>query len=269
MGKMNTTSTASLATPTGPFVVSAAQASSPVELSLILPTFKEAQNIGRTIEASCNVLRAIPNLVFEVIVVDDNSPDGTAQTALDATAQFPEVLVMRRTSESGLATAVIRGWQAARGSILAVMDADMQHPPETLAQLVNFMRDGCDLAAASRHVQGGGVGNWNIFRRIVSRGAQVIGLFILPEVLSRISDPMSGFFMVRRRSIQGIALNPTGYKILIEVLARGRIGRIGEAGYVFCERTEGASKATGAIYLQYIKHLCRLRVDLLRNLFSS
>lgn len=266
---MNTTSTASLATPAGPFVVSSAQSDSPVEISLILPTYKEAQNIRRTIEASCNVLRAVPDLVFEVIVVDDNSPDGTAQEALDANAQFPEVLVMRRTTESGLATAVIRGWQAARGSILAVMDADMQHPPETLAQLVNFMRGGCDLAAASRHVQGGGVGNWNIFRRIVSRGAQLIGLIILPEVLSRISDPMSGFFMVRRKSIQGVPLNPTGYKILVEVLARGRIGAIGEAGYVFCERTEGASKATSAVYVQYLKHLCRLRVDLLRNLFSS
>ena len=267
--RMNAIATASLSTPSGPFIVGNVSREGAVELSLILPTYKEAQNIGRTLEAACNVLRSVPGLVFEVIVVDDNSPDGTAQLALDATVRYPEVQVMCRKNESGLATAVIRGWQAARGSILGVMDADLQHPPETLAQLVTFMRGGCDLAVASRHVEGGGVGDWNMFRRMISRGAQGIGLVILPEVLSRISDPMSGFFMVRRESIQGVALNPMGYKILIEVIARGRVGSIGEAGYIFCERTEGASKATGAVYLQYVKHLLRLRLDLLGNLFSG
>lgn len=266
---MSVIATSSLSTPAGPFVIGGADDIGTIELSLILPTFKEAQNIGKTLEVACGVLRAIPGLIFEVIVVDDNSPDGTAELAIEASGRYPEVQVMCRKSESGLATAVIRGWQAARGSILAVMDADLQHPPETLEQLVRFMRNGCDLAVASRHVKGGGVGDWNIFRRIVSRGAQVIGLMILPEVLSRISDPMSGFFMVRRDSIQGVILNPMGYKILIEVVARGRIGSIREAGYIFCERTEGASKASRAIYFQYLKHLLRLRFDLLRNLFSG
>jgi dolichol-phosphate mannosyltransferase len=265
MESLNTSNAAVLSTPTGPFIVDAVQGSSPVELSLILPTFKEARNIHNTLQATCTVLHAIPGLVFEVIVVDDNSPDGTAQLALDATAEFPEVRVMRRETEAGLATAVIRGWQAARGSVLAVMDADMQHPPEVLAHLVGLMRIDRDLAVASRHVQGGGVGNWNLLRRIVSRGAQVIGIVILPEVLIRISDPMSGFFMVRREAIQGIALNPTGYKILVEVLARGRIHSIGESPYVFRERKEGASKATAAVYMQYIKHLLRLRLTLLRG----
>lgn len=265
---MSVAASVSLSTPTGPFVVGRPAEASGIELSLILPTYKEAQNISRSLDAACEVLSAIPNLRFEVIVVDDNSPDGTAQIAIEAAARFPEVLVMCRKNEAGLATAVIRGWQAARGSILAVMDADMQHPPETLARLVEQMRSGCDLAVASRHVQGGGIGDWNLLRRIVSRGAQAIGLVILPEVLSRISDPMSGFFMVRRDSILGVKLNPLGYKILIEVVARGSIRAIGEVGYVFCERTEGSSKATRAIYLQYLKHLWRLRLDLLQNLFS-
>lgn len=268
METLEVRTTAALATPAGPFIVAAARdacpAPCPVELSLILPTFKEAQNIRKTLAAACSVLRNVPGLAFEVIVVDDNSPDGTSEIALDATDTYPEVLVMRRETEAGLATAVIRGWQAARGSILAVMDADMQHPPEVLAHLVALMRMDRDLAVASRHVQGGGVGSWNLFRRIVSRGAQVIGLVILPEVLVRISDPMSGFFMVRREAIQGVAFNPTGYKILVEVLARGRIGAIGESPYVFCERKEGASKATAAVYVQYLKHLLRLRLTLFR-----
>jgi len=265
MEKLTGHISAVLPTPAGPFRVGAAPGAGSIELSLILPTFKEAQNIRATLQAACGILRGVSALAFEVIVVDDNSPDQTAQLALDATDESPEVLVMCRTSEAGLATAVIRGWQAARGSILAVMDADLQHPPEILANLVAEMRSGRDLAVASRHVQGGGVGSWNLLRRIVSRGAQAIGLVILPEVLSRISDPMSGFFMVRREAIEGVDLNPTGYKILIEVLARGRIRSIGESPYIFRERKEGASKATAAVYMQYLKHLLRLRLTLWRN----
>jgi dolichol-phosphate mannosyltransferase len=172
---------------------------------------------------------------------------------------------MCRTSEAGLATAVIRGWQAARGQILGVMDADLQHPPAVLAQLIQAVQRGSDLAVASRHVENGGVGDWNLFRRIVSRTAQMIGLLILPEVLGRISDPMSGFFMVKRSAIAGRQLNPTGYKILIEVLARGNVRSISEVGYVFLERQEGESKVSLAIYMQYLLHLLRLRIALIRN----
>ena len=167
---------------------------------------------------------------------------------------------MCRIAESGLATAVIRGWQAARGEILAVMDADLQHPPEVLAQLVVAIRNGADLAVASRHVDDGGVGTWNLFRRLISRTAQAIGLVILPEVVGRLSDPMSGYFMLKRSVIAGKALNPTGYKILIEVLARGSVGKISEIGYVFRERQEGQSKVSTTIYLQYLQHLLRLRM---------
>ena len=169
---------------------------------------------------------------------------------------------MRRVEERGLSTAVIRGWQVARGEVLGVIDADLQHPPEILLQLWQEMDRGADLAVASRHVEGGGVSEWSMLRRFLSRGAQMLGLTILPEVIGRISDPMSGYFLVRRSAIVGKYLSPVGYKILIEVVARGKIRWIAEAGYVFREREAGESKVTWKQYLEYIQHLLRLRFSL-------
>jgi dolichol-phosphate mannosyltransferase len=157
---------------------------------------------------------------------------------------------------------VIRGWQVARGRILGVIDADLQHPPEVLLQLLGEMQQGADLAVASRHVEGGGVSEWSAVRRFLSRGAQMLGLMILPEVIGRLSDPMSGYFMVRRSAIVGKYLSPVGYKILIEVAARGKIRWIAEAGYVFRERLAGESKVTWKQYVEYIQHLLRLRFSL-------
>jgi dolichol-phosphate mannosyltransferase len=251
--------------PAGPFVLSEAAAPAAVDVSVVLPTFNEARNITAVMAAVADTLRAIEGLRFEVIVVDDDSPDETARIALDESARIPEVRVIRRTGEAGLATAVIRGWQAARGNWLAVIDADGQHPPALLSKLVEAARAGADLAVGSRHVEGGGVSDWSAARRMVSRTAQLIGLALLPEVVARVADPMSGCFIVRRSAIAGRPLNPTGYKILIEVLARGNIGRISEIGYVFREREIGQSKATTAVYMQYLQHLLRLRVARLRE----
>ncbi|MGL4621110.1 MAG: GtrA family protein, partial [Chroococcidiopsis sp.] len=156
----------------------------------------------------------------------------------------------------------IRGWQVARGEILGVIDADLQHPPKTLIKLWQEMEKGADLAVASRNVESGGVSEWNIVRRFLSRGAQILGLLILPEVIGRLSDPMSGYFMVRREALIDQSLQPSGYKILIEVIARGKIRWIGEVGYIFQERKRGNSKVTFRQYLAYIQHLIRLRLDL-------
>ena len=116
---------------------------------------------------------------------------------------------------------------------------------------------------ASRHVPGGGVSDWSLRRRVLSRAAQVLGLVLLPGVLARVSDPMSGFFFVRRGAIEGVALRPEGYKILVEVLGRGRVRWVAEVPYVFRERAEGASKATARVYVDYVRHLARLRRDTL------
>lgn len=233
-----------------------------IKLSLVIPTYNESQNIPHLIEKLTNLLEAKIPLQYELIVVDDNSPDRTWQTALDLVPTYPSLKVMRRVEEKGLSTAVIRGWQVSRGEIIGVIDADLQHPPETLLSLWQEMEKGSDLAVASRHVEGGGVSDWSITRRFLSRGAQTLGLMILPEVIGRVSDPMSGYFLVRRRCLLNCNLSPLGYKILVEVIGRGRVGWIAEVGYVFQERQEGESKVTKKQYIDYIRHLIRLRLSL-------
>jgi dolichol-phosphate mannosyltransferase len=252
------------ACPTGRLAIAPLPGEAVVDVSLVLPTYNEGKNIVAVIEQLIPVLDSVENLEYEVIVVDDDSPDRTWETALSLTEKYPQLRVVRRQGERGLSTAVIRGWQIARGRILAVMDADLQHPPEVAAKLSREMLRGADMGIASRHVEGGGVSDWAIGRRIISRGAQLIGFCLLPEVIGRISDPMSGFFMIRRTSIQDRELSPLGYKILIEVLGRGSVKWIAEVPYTFRERVEGASKLTNKIYFEYFQHLFRLRLFLLQ-----
>jgi dolichol-phosphate mannosyltransferase len=234
----------------------------PLKFSLIIPTYNEGKNIQQLIPILVQLLDEILPKEYELIIVDDNSPDQTWKSALDLTAQYSQLKIIRRDIEKGLATAVIRGWQVARGEILGVIDADLQHPPQTLIKLWQEMEKGADLAVASRNVDSGGVSEWNILRRFLSRGAQILGLLILPEVISRLSDPMSGYFMVRRDVLIDQPLQPSGYKILIEVIARGKIRWIGEVGYIFQERKTGNSKVSFQQYLEYIQHLIHLRLDL-------
>ncbi len=253
-------------TPSGPFVVPPKPAfagDAEIRLSLVIPTFNEAKNIEELISRLCNLLDTPLKGAFELIVVDDDSRDETWRVALEIAKGNPHVRVIRRTDESGLSSAVIRGWQAARGDILGVIDADLQHPPETTLKLWMEVERGAELAAASRHVEGGGVSDWSVLRRMLSRGAQLLGMVILPKIVGRVSDPMSGFFLLRRTSIEGATLKPHGYKILIEVIGRGRINWISEVGYVFQERTEGESKVTWRLYVQYLRHLLTLRIDTL------
>jgi dolichol-phosphate mannosyltransferase len=234
----------------------------PLRFSLIIPTYNEGENIQTIVQILTELLDSKIPGEYELIVVDDNSPDSTWKLAQELTSEYPQLRVMRREQEKGLSTAVIRGWQVARGRVLGVIDADLQHPPEVLLQLWEEMEEGADLAVASRHVEGGGVSEWSIVRRFLSRGAQMLGLLILPEVIGRLSDPMSGYFMVRRKAMIGKSLSPVGYKILIEVTGRGKIRWIGEVGYVFRERQAGASKVTWKQYIEYIQHLLRLRFAL-------
>ena len=232
-----------------------------IQFSLVIPTYKESDNIKNVVIRLSQTLDEFIPGDYELIVVDDDSPDHTWEVALSLMQEYPQLQVMRRQQERGLSTAVIRGWQAASGSILGVIDGDLQHPPHVLQELLREIQNGADLAVASRNVEGGGLSSWSFARRFLSRGAQLLGLVILPRVLSRVSDPMSGYFLVRRNSIANVIFNPVGYKILLEVIGRGKVNHIAEVGYVFCERKEGESKVTWKQYVDYIHHLMRLRLS--------
>jgi dolichol-phosphate mannosyltransferase len=232
-----------------------------IRFSLIIPTYNESRNIEAIVQQLTNLLNQSIPRNYELIVVDDNSPDQTWKIALDLIPHYPHLRVMRRQQERGLSTAVIRGWQAAKGEILGVIDGDLQHPPEILLKLLSAITEQrADLAVASRHIEGGGVSDWSPARRFLSRGAQVLGLLILPNVVGRVSDPMSGYFLVRRDAIANSLLSPVGYKILLEVIGRGTIQTVAEVGYVFQERQSGESKVTWKQYLEYLMHLFSLRL---------
>lgn len=166
----------------------------PLQFSLVIPTYNEGQNIQTVIERLTSLLDQVMPEDYELIVVDDDSPDRTWELAQAIASDYPQLRVMRRQQERGLSTAVIRGWQAARGDVLGVIDGDLQHPPDILLKLLEAIEQGADLAVASRHVAGGGVSEWSPVRRFLSRGAQILGLLILPNVVGRVTDPMSGYF---------------------------------------------------------------------------
>ncbi len=250
-----------LPSPSGSFQINLVSTSKK-KLSLILPTYNESKNLQFVISQLISLLDSKLPENYELIVVDDDSPDKTWKIAQSLLPKYSQLKVIRRQGEKGLSTAVIRGWQASQGDILGVIDADLQHPPEILVSMVNTIEEGRDLVIASRHIEGGGVSDWSFGRRFLSRGAQTIGLVILPEVVGKVSDPMSGYFLVKREAIAQQKLNPRGYKILIEVLARCHISKIAEVGYIFQERQAGESKVTYQQYLDYLVHLIVLRLYL-------
>jgi dolichol-phosphate mannosyltransferase len=249
----------------GPLTIAPQESPDLLDLSLVLPTYNESAHIDAIVEQLIAVLDGISALRYEIIIVDDDSPDRTWQKALQLSYKFPQVRAIRRQGHRDLSTAVLCGWQIARGEVFAVMDADLQHPPETIPALWRAMKRGADLAVASRNIEGGGVSDWTLPRRIVSRCAQLLGLVVLPEVTGKVSDPLSGYFMVRRSSLEGRELHPLGYKILVEVLARGEVEKISEVPYVFRETPQRGSKHSPAVLAQYLKHLSRIRIHLLKT----
>lgn len=224
-------------------------------VSIIIPTYNERENIERVVER-CRA--ALSEYCFEIVVVDDDSPDKTWKIVEDTYSGAETVRIVRRTEESGLATAVSRGFDEATYELCAVIDADLQHPPEKLPELVAAFDSGVDIVIGSRHIAGGGVENWSRFRRIVSRGAMAIAKLALPPTRG-IADPMSGFFAIRRELIDNVALAPTGYKILLEVLMKCEYDRVVEIPYVFTERERGESKLTVEEYWGFLEHVYRLR----------
>ena len=235
-----------------------------VRLSVVVPTYDEASNIEALLRGLHRTLSAT-GVGFEVLVVDDDSPDRTWEVAGALVDDLPGLRVLRRRGASGLATAVTCGWAHARGELLGVIDGDGQHPPEVVADLLAAMDDRTDVAVASRHVAGGGVSNWSTARRLLSRGAQALGLLLLPGTVGRVTDPMSGYFVVRREVVADTDLDPVGYKILLEVLARGDVRGVVETPYVFLERKRGQSKVAIGHYVGYLRHLMRLRLYPLRS----
>ena len=223
-------------------------------ISVIIPTYNERENLKKIIPMIHDVLK---DRDYEIVVVDDNSPDGTWEIAKELSKEYPVKLLMRE-ERRGLATAVIDGIKIAEGKIIVVMDADLQHPPEYIPRLIEpIINDGVDLVIGSRYVKGGKIKEWGFVRRLISKGATFLSHIAVLK-LRGIKDTMSGFFALKKSAIEGVELNPLGYKILLEILVKGNIRRVREVPYVFEKRYAGESKLGSREIFGYVKHLIQL-----------
>lgn len=223
-----------------------------MKVSLIVPTLNERQAIEALLAGIANAhARFAATTEFEVIIVDDGSIDGTVALARSISTPFPIKVIERQ--ERGLATAVLRGFAEAHGEAMGVMDADLSHPTELLQPLIAAL-DHAELVVASRHIQGGAVEEWPWYRKFASWFATQL----TRPLGIQVSDPMSGYFFLRRSVLDGVHCSPIGYKILLEVILKGKYQRIQEIGYVFRNREVGKSKMGWRESWNYIKHLVRL-----------
>ena len=229
-------------------------------LSLVIPTRNEREAVPALLNRLQPCLYGID---AELVFVDD-SDDGT-EAVLDAARPEQELTVLHREADrraGGLSTAVELGFAQARGEFICVLDADLQHPPERILDMLDAVRDGADVVVASRYLPGGSAAGLDgPVRRFLSRASCEVTKLVFAGRLRGISDPLSGFFVVRRDVVAGVRLRPIGFKILLEVLVRGNWTTASEVPYCFEGRTAGLSKATLRQGGQFLRHLWRLRFD--------
>lgn len=229
-----------------------------VPLSIVLPTYNESQNITKMLDS---IAGALPGgTAAEIIVVDDNSPDGTGDIASlhgkSINSGKLRIEVVRRQGKLGLSSAILAGVQSASGDIVVVMDGDFSHPPQTIPHMIEELRDSrYDIIVASRYVKGGSIAGWPFKRRLMSKGATKIAKYGLGI---QVKDPMSGFFAFRRSIIEGVKFDAIGYKMLLEILVKAKGARVKEVPYTFTNRAAGASKLDASVMLDYVRAVWKL-----------
>ena len=225
-----------------------------MKFSIVIPTYNEAGGIERLITGIDEVFKKNA-LDGEIIVVDDNSPDDTGDI-VDRLSQTYPVRCLHRPGKMGLSSGVIDGWKFARPESEAVgaMDADFSHDINILPQMVAALdTGGYGLAIGSRYVPGGGIENWPLKRKITSLVA-----ISLAKPLTPVRDITSGYFLVKRSAIEDVELDPIGFKIGLEVIAKGHYGNVLEVPYVFTDRIAGESKLNQKEILNYLKQLGKI-----------
>ncbi len=226
------------------------------KLALVIPTLHEVESLRGLLTRVRAVLDTV-GVPYEVVVVDDDSGDGTDEVVSAIAQEDPRVRLLVRKGRRGLAGAILHGWESTDAGILGVMDADLQHPPELLPELLTALLEGQDLVIGSRYARGGRLSEWSAVRRLISAAA-VLVTRPLQRPRLRANDPMSGFFLVRRHCVQEVAFRRTGFKLLLEILVRGRIGSVREVPFAFARRSAGSSKASLSVAREYVLLLVSL-----------
>jgi dolichol-phosphate mannosyltransferase len=219
------------------------------DLSIVVPTYNECERLEELV-ASVTAVFENQRIAGELVVVDDNSPDGTGAIADGLAARYP-MQVVHREGKLGLGSAVIAGFGRARGRMLGVMDADLSHPPSALPGMLAALRSlDVDVVVGSRYIPGGASKNWPPLRLAMSRFACALAWPLTP-----VRDATSGLFLVKREAIEGVRISAAGFKICLELLMRSRIGSVAEIPYVFADRAAGESKMTLSEALGYFGQL--------------
>jgi dolichol-phosphate mannosyltransferase len=225
-----------------------------MKLSVISPTYNESENVGLLI---AELEKTLSGTDYEILISDDNSPDLTWARVEEIGQRNPRVRVLRRTSNRGLGPSVVDGFLAATGEAVACIDADLQHDPAVLTEMLKELMNGANLVVATRYMPGGGTANWGMIRRFGSWGCTKLAQWLLGV---KLRDPMSGYFMMRRDDFLKIRdrLNVRGFKILLEIAARMQPCKLGEIPYTFGPRALGESKLSNKIIFAYLSQLWRL-----------
>jgi len=221
-------------------------------ISIIVPTYQEVENLQPLSEM---IQAALGDRNYEIIIMDDHSQDGSIERCAELAPTHP-IRIVTRTEDRGLSAAVIDGFDQAQGDYVVVMDADLSHPASAIPVMVDQLKSGeSDFVLGSRYVSGGSIDDsWTLWRYINSA---VATLPALP--LTRVKDPMSGFFSVRKADIPARnELSPIGYKIALEVMVKGAFEKVSEVPIHFVDRVHGESKLTLTEQLKYLRHLRRL-----------
>ncbi len=229
------------------------------QLGIVIPTLHEAANIRIVLERIRESLHPL-GISYELIVVDDDSGDGTDAIVREMAAADSRLRFVCRTGQRGLGSAVRSGWRLTRAEVVGVIDADLQHPPELLPELWSCLQSGNDAVLASRYLARHAVGKWRPGRYLLSRLATLMtGPLQRPRI--RVTDPMSGFFLVRRICLRNVVLQTKGFKLLLEILVRANLRSVAEVPFIFEPRRAGSSKAGLREGLDYMLLLARLSMN--------
>jgi dolichol-phosphate mannosyltransferase len=218
-------------------------------ISIIVPAYKEKDNIEPLVEG---IQKSLAKYDYEIVIVDDNSADGSEELVNDLAKKYPVKIIVRK-NKRGLSSAVVDGIAATDSEFVIVMDADLQHPPEVLPEIAKALENH-DFVMGSRYVKGGSPGDWKLSRKIVSKVATLMALPIAPKI----KDPMSGFFGFKRSVVDLPSLSPTGWKIGLEILVRSKFKTVTEVPYTFVARARGESKLSRRIMGEYVRQLMDL-----------
>ena len=224
-----------------------------MDITLVIPTYNEAGNIPILVEKVFKIF-SDEKLDGHIIIVDDDSPDQTWKVAENLKDKFPNLEVLRRQDKRGLSSAVLDGFALANTEIVGVIDADLSHPPEKIPELVlPIIKGEADFTLGSRNIDQGGTENWPFRRKISSKIATLAVLG-----LTKVKDPMSGFFFLKREVIKNVELSPKGFKIGLEILVRGNCKNVIEVPIVFRDREYGESKLSSNVIVDYLLHVSKL-----------